>query len=54
MLWFMPPVFKTLIGYPAKPEFAKKGTLRIVSQYSWLFSDKTADIVLLMYPENLK
>ena len=41
---------KTLTGHRAQPEFAKKGTLRIVPQYSWLFSDKTADTVQLTYP----
>ena len=29
---------------------AKKGTLRIVPQYSWLFSDKAADTVQLTHP----
>ena len=42
---------KTLTGHRAQPEFAKKGTLRIVPQYSWLFSDKAADTVLLTHPK---
>ena len=41
---------KILTGHRAQPEFAKKGTLRIVPQYSWLFSDKAADTVQLTYP----
>ena len=41
---------KTLTGHRAQPEFAKKGTLRIVPQYSWLFSDKAADTVQLTHP----